>query len=289
MGVAFWEAQILNALSLGALLFLIAAGLSMIFGLMRIINVAHGSFYMLGTYVTLELLRLLHNQFLASLLAAALMGVLGAALQRLLIERVRTDSLRQILLTFGFLLVVSDFSLIIWHGTPAILPTPAFLAGSVHLAASNYPLYRLFVIAVGLLLAFALDWMQTHTRLGAMIRAGADDLEMLSCMSINVRWLFIWVFALGTALAGVGGALGGVFLGVYPGVDLEIGILAFVVVIVGGLGSIRGTLAASMLVGFIDNLSKALLPEISMFAIFLLMVVVLAVRPTGLFGRRSIA
>jgi branched-chain amino acid transport system permease protein len=285
----FWIIQILNALSLGTLLFLVAAGLSMIFGLMRIVNVAHGSFYMLGAYIALEALRVVHNQLVAALIAGITMGVLGALLQSTLIARLKNDSLRQILLTFGFLLVVGDFALIVWHGTSAILPPPPELAGSVRIAGTSYPVYRLFVIVAGVLLAAVLDWLESRTRLGAMVRAGVDDLEMLSCMGINVRRLFVAVFALGTAIAGLGGAIGGAFLGVHPGVDLEIGILAFVVVIVGGLGNVRGTLVASLLIGLIDNLSKALVPEISMFAIYLLMVVVILVRPAGLFGRRSLA
>lgn len=289
MTFGFWVIQILNALSLGALLFLVASGLSMIFGLMRIVNVAHGSFYMLAAYVALEAMRLIPNLLVATIFAVIVMMVLGGLLQRCLVERVKGDNLRQILLTFGFLLIVSDFSLMIWRGTPAILPTPAALDFSVRLFGTGFPVYRLFVIAVGLVLALILDLAQSRTRVGAMVRAGADDLEMLSCMGINVRRLFIIVFACGAGLAGIAGALGGVFLGVYPGIDLELGILAFVVVIVGGLGSVRGTLAASLLVGLIDNLSKALLPEISLFAIFLLLVVVVAVKPTGLFGRRALA
>lgn len=286
----FWILQLLNAISLGALLFLVAAGLSMIFGLMRIVNLAHGSFYMLGAYVAFELLKRIGDQFTALVLSVAIMAVLGALLHRGLIDRLRTDNLRQILMTFGIMLVFGDFALLFWQGTAVMLPTPKWLDHSVSLGeALNFPLYRLFVIVVGVALAIALDLMQQRTRLGAMIRAGADDMEMLGCMGVDVRRLSMAVFGLGAGLAALGGALGGVFLGVSPGADLEIGILGFVVVIVGGLGSIRGTLAASMLVGIIDNLTKAILPEISLFAIFLLMVVVIAVRPSGLFARKAIA
>ena len=289
MGFNFWLFQILNAISLGALLFLVASGLSMIFGLMRIVNIAHGTFYMLGAYAAFQLLHYVGNQALASVLAIALMAILGAILQRGLISRVKGDTLRQILMTFGILLIFSDFALLIWRGTPVILPTPAPLSGAVHIGALKFPVYRLFVVVVSFVLAIVLDYMQRRTRLGSMIRAGADDIEMLECMGVDVGRLFMYVFALGAGLAGLGGALGGVFLGVYSGIDLEIGILAFVVVIVGGLGSIRGTLAASLLVGLIDNMAKALLPEVSLFAIFLLMVVVIAVKPSGLFGRKVLA
>ncbi len=287
--MSFWTSQLLNALSFGALLFLVSAGLSLILGLMRIVSVAHGSFYMLGAYVALATLTASNSYPLAIAAAILTMLVLGALLQRTLIERVGSDPLRQVLLTFGVLLVVGDISLALWSGSPAIIPVPPLLAGSVVLGGAHYPLYRVAVIFLGLILAFALDRIQTGTHLGALVRAGADDLEMLSCMGVNVRRLFVWVFAFGTALAGFGGAVGGVFLGVYPGVDLEIGFLGFVVVIVGGLGSIRGTLAASLIVALIDTLSKSLFPEISLFAIFLLLIVVIAIRPTGLFGRRSLA
>jgi branched-chain amino acid transport system permease protein len=287
--VSFWTAQLLNALSFGALLFLVSAGLSLILGLMRIVSVAHGSFYMLGAYIALATLTAVRSYTLSIVAAVLTMLVLGALLQRVLIERVGSDPLRQVLLTFGFLLVVSDVALVLWSGAPAIIPVPPALAGAVAIGGAHYPLYRIAVIFIGLALALVLDRIQTGTHLGALVRAGADDLEMLSCMGVNVRRLFVWVFAFGTALAGFGGAVGGVFLGVYPGVDLEIGFLGFVVVIVGGLGSIRGTLAASLIVALIDTLSKSLFPEISLFAIFLLLIVVIAIRPTGLFGRRSLA
>jgi branched-chain amino acid transport system permease protein len=286
MNIATFSLQMLDALSLGALLFLVSAGLALIFGLMRIVNMAHGSFYMLAAYFAFALLRNLGNQFLAYLIAIAAVTVLGAFLQTALIERVKSNNLRQILLTFGVLLVLGDLSLLAWRGVPVALPVPSFLSGRLTIGNLTFPYYRLFVLAVGASLAVALDLMQRKTRLGAMVRAGADDLSMLSCMGVNVRALFIAVFAFGAALAGLGGVLGGMFLGVYPGIDLDIGTLAFVVVIVGGLGSVRGTFAASILVGAIDNMTKAYLPEVSLFAIYLLMVIVLMVRPTGLFAAR---
>lgn len=282
----FWTIQILGALSLGMLLFLLASGLSMIFGLMRIINVAHGSFYMIGAYLAVEILRHVDSFVLALLGAALAIAFAGIVMQRYFIQRIINDPLGQILLTFGFLLIFSDIALMAWRGAPVIIEKPEFLSGYIKLGDIRFPVYRLFVIGLGLVLAIALELFQERTRIGAMIRAGADDIEMVNCMGINVSRLFVAVFALGAFLAAAGGVLGGVFLGVFPGIDLEIGILAFVVVVVGGLGSVRGTLYASLLVGAIDNLSKALLPEISLFAIFLLMVAVLTFKPEGLFGRR---
>ena len=282
----FWTIQILGALSLGMLLFLLGSGLSMIFGLMRIINVAHGSFYMIGAYLGVEILRHVDSFVLALIGAALAITFAGIVMQRYFIQRIIDNPLGQILLTFGFLLIFSDIALMAWRGAPVIIEKPEFLAGYIKLGDIRFPVYRLFVIGLGLALAVALEIFQERTRVGAMIRAGADDIEMVNCMGINVSQLFVAVFALGAFLAAMGGVLGGVFLGVFPGIDLEIGILAFVVVVVGGLGSVRGTLYASLLVGAIDNLSKALMPEISLFAIFLLMVVVLTFKPEGLFGRR---
>lgn len=282
----FWTIQILGALSLGMLLFLLGSGLSMIFGLMRIINVAHGSFYMLGAYLGVEILRHVDSFVLALIGAALAITFAGILMQRYFIQRIINDPLGQILLTFGFLLIFSDIALMAWRGSPVIIEKPELLSGYIKLGDIRFPIYRLFVIGLGFVLAVALELFQERTRVGAMIRAGADDIEMVNCMGINVSRLFVAVFALGAFLAAMGGVLGGVFLGVFPGIDLEIGILAFVVVVVGGLGSVRGTLYASLLVGAIDNLSKALVPEISLFAIFLLMVVVLTFKPEGLFGRR---
>jgi branched-chain amino acid transport system permease protein len=280
---------VFDAAALGALLFLVSAGMSMIFGLMRIINVAHGSFYLLGAYIAFGMLRVVDNQFLAYAVAIAVVTVFGAVLYATLIDRVGTQPLRQILLTFGVVLVVGDIALIFWRGVPAALPMPELLNGQFGIGPFIFPVYRLFVVGLGLAIAIGLDVAQRRTRIGAMIRAGSDDLVMLACMGINVRILFVCVFAFGAALAALGGVLGGMFLGVFPGIDLEIVNLAFVVVIVGGLGSMRGAFAASLLIGLLDNITKAYFPELSLFAIYLLLVLVLAFRPTGLFAQRRLA
>jgi branched-chain amino acid transport system permease protein len=280
---------VFDASALGALLFLVSAGMSMIFGLMRIVNVAHGSFYLLGAYIAFGMLKVVDNQLLAYVVAIGVVTLFGAVLYSMLIDRVATQPLRQILLTFGVVLVVGDIALIFWRGVPAALPVPEFLNGQAAIGPFTFPVYRLFVITLGLAVAVGLDIAQRRTRIGAMIRAGSDDLMMLACIGINVRILFVSVFAFGAALAALGGVLGGMFLGVYPGIDLEIVNLAFVVVIVGGLGSMRGAFAASLLIGLLDNITKAYVPELSLFAIYLLLVLVLAFRPTGLFAQRRIA
>ena len=281
----FWIIQILNGVSFGMLLFLLAAGLSLIFGLMKVLNLAHGSYYLLGGYLGLTVLRFT-DSFLLALLGAGLgITVLGILMERWFLRRIYGEPLRQALLTFGFLFIFADIALWIWGGNPQTLPKPGPFTGSIRMGAIVFPSYRLLVIAVGLVIGVGLWWLQEKTRLGAMLRAGVDDEEMAKGMGINVSFLFTVVFALGAFLAAVGGIMGGVFVGVYPGADFEVLLLAFVVVIIGGLGSLKGAFVGGLLVGLIDNFGKAIVPEFALFTVFVPMAVILAIRPTGLFGR----
>jgi branched-chain amino acid transport system permease protein len=281
----FWIIQILNGVSFGMLLFLLAAGLSLIFGLMKVLNLAHGSYYLLGGYLGLTVLRFT-DSFLLALLGAALgITVLGILMERWILRRIYGEPLRQALLTFGFLFIFADIALWIWGGNPQTLPKPGPFTGSIRMGAIVFPSYRLLVIAVGLVIGVGLWWLQEKTRLGAMLRAGVDDEEMAKGMGINVSLLFTVVFALGAFLAAVGGIMGGVFVGVYPGADFEVLLLAFVVVIIGGLGSLKGAFVGGLVVGLIDNFGKALVPEFALFTVFVPMAAILAIRPTGLFGR----
>jgi branched-chain amino acid transport system permease protein len=284
--VTFWTIQILNGISLGMLLFLLAAGLSLIYGLMRILNLAHGSYYLLGTYVALSVVRATDSLLLAGVVAAAVVALLGIVMERLFLRRVPREELPQALLTFGWLLIVADVSLWIWGGTPETLPRPEALSQSLRIGPMVFPSYRLFVIAIGAVIGVALWLLQEKTKLGAMIRAAIDDAEIARATGINVSLLSTAVFALGAALAAAGGVIAGPLLGVYPGADFEILLLAFVVVIVGGLGSLKGAFFGALLVGLLDNFGKALFPELALFTIFAPMAFILAVRPTGLFGAR---
>jgi branched-chain amino acid transport system permease protein len=284
--MTFWLFQLLNGVSFGMLLFLLAAGLSLIYGLMRILNLAHGSYYLLGAYVALSLVQWSGNLLLATLGGIAVVTGLGVFMERVLLRRLPRDELPQALLTFGILLIVGDVALWIWGGTPQTLPKPAALAASVRLGSLVFPSYRLFVIAVGAAIGIALWMLQERTRLGAMIRAAIDDAEIARATGIDVSLLSTVVFALGAALAALGGIIGGPLLGVYPGADFEILLLAFVVVIIGGLGSLKGAFLGALLVGCLDNFGKALFPEFALFTIFAPMALILAVRPTGLFGAR---
>jgi branched-chain amino acid transport system permease protein len=284
--VTFWTIQILNGISLGMLLFLLAAGLSLIYGLMRILNLAHGSYYLLGTYVALSVVRATGSLLLAGLVATVVVALLGILMERVFLRRVPREELPQALLTFGWLLIVADVSLWIWGGTPETLPRPELFERSVRIGTLVFPSYRLFVIAVGVAIGVTLWALQEKTRLGAMIRAAIDDAEIARSTGINVSGLSTAVFALGAALAALGGVIAGPLLGVYPGADFEIMLLAFVVVIIGGLGSLKGAFFGALLVGLLDNFGKALFPELALFTIFAPMAVILVVRPTGLFGVR---
>ena len=285
--MTFWVLQVLNGLSFGMLLFLLAAGLSLIFGLMRILNLAHGSYYLLGAYVALSVTRATESFLVATLAGVAVVVALGVVMERLFLRRLpHQEELPQALLTFGFLLIIGDVVLWIWGGAPQSLPKPEALAAPVRLGSLIFPSYRLFLIVAGAVIGVVLWLVQERTKIGAMVRAAVDDAEIARATGINVSWLSTVVFALGAALAALGGILAGPVLGMYPGADFEILLLAFVVVIIGGLGSLKGAFVGALLVGCLDNFGKALFPEFAYFTIFAPMALILAVRPAGLFGAR---
>jgi branched-chain amino acid transport system permease protein len=278
--------HVLNGFAIGLLLFLLAAGLSLIYGLMKILNLTHGSFYLVGGYVGLSVMQRTGSFVLALIAAAAAIALIGAVIERFFLRRFHLDELPQTLLTFGFLFIFADLSLWIWGGDPQMMRQPPVFAGSLPMGDYSYPFYRLFLIAVGLVVAGALWWFQEHTRLGTMLRAGVDDAEIARALGINVSLLFTLVFAAGAALAALGGVLAAPVLSLYPGADFDTLLLAFVVVIVGGLGSLRGALVGALLVGLLDDFGKAFFPQFALFTVFVPMAFILVVRPTGLFGRR---
>jgi branched-chain amino acid transport system permease protein len=283
--MTFWVVNILNGVSLAMILFLLASGLTLAFGLMRIVNMAHGSFYLLGGYIALSAMQASGTFIVSAIVSFIAVAALGMAIQRMLLSKLYKQELPQALLTLGLLFIFADVAFWIWGGNPLLPPQPALFSGTVHVLGIPYPLYRLFLIGIGFLLALMLWLLLERTKIGAAIRAGLDDEEMLRGIGVNVPFLFACVFALGAGLAALGGVLGGPLLGVFPGADFEVVLLAFVVVIVGGLGSVAGAFWASLLVGLADNFGNAWFPQLSLFTIFLPMVLVLAVRPTGLMGR----
>lgn len=285
MTLEFWITQLFNGISYGALLFLLAGGLSLIFGMMRIVNMTHGSYYLLGSYFALTVIWRGSPFVLAIVVGALAVALVGIGEWNAFLNRLSGQELGQVLTTMGFALIFQDLSFVIWGGDPYSIPVPAILSGSLQAGPLYFAVYRIFMIAVAVVIAVILWIVLERTRLGAMMRATVDDSEMARGVGINVFLISMGVFALGALLAGVAGVVAGGFVGVYPGADFEILPYAFVVVIVGGMGSLKGALVGSLLVGLLDNFGKALFPELSYFTLFAPMAAILAVRPTGLFGR----
>ena len=285
MTMEFWVIQAFNGISYGALLFLLAGGLSLIFGMMRIVNMTHGSYYLLGGYVGLTVIWRGGHFALAILAGALAIAVVGVGEWNAFLRRLAGQELGQVLTTMGFALIFQDLGLVIWGGDPYTIPTPAVLSGAYRLGSLFFPVYRVFIVAVAGGIALVLWLILERTRIGAMMRATVDDAEMARGVGINVPLISGAVFSLGAGLAAVAGIVAGGFVGVYPGADFEILPFAFVVVIVGGMGSLKGAIVGSLMVGLLDNFGKALFPELSYFTLFAPMAAILAVRPTGLFGR----
>jgi branched-chain amino acid transport system permease protein len=277
-----------NSITLGGLLFLLSSGFSLIFGLMRIPNLTHGSLFMLGAYIGASLVVWYKLDFwLAAIVSALLVAAFGGMIERLLLRRLAGNSLAQVLVTLGIAFMIADACLMAFTGDPITVPTPPGLVGAVRGFGLIFPIYRLVVILIAVVIAVALWLLLDRTRLGAMIRAGVDDPDMARVVGIPVPWLFTIVFCLGAALAGFAGVIGAPILSVYPGLDFDMLPLALVVVILGGTGSLLGSLVGSFIIGFLYNYGQALLPELAYFVLFLPMVLVLLVRPQGLFGRHA--
>jgi branched-chain amino acid transport system permease protein len=277
-----------NSITLGGLLFLLSSGFSLIFGLMRIPNLTHGSLFMLGAYIGASLVVWYKLDFwLAAIVSALLVAAFGGLIERLLLRRLAGNSLAQVLVTLGIAFMIADACLMAFTGDPITVPTPPGLVGAVRGFGLIFPIYRLVVILIAVVIAVMLWLLLDRTRLGAMIRAGVDDPDMARVVGIPVPWLFTIVFCLGAALAGFAGVIGAPILSVYPGLDFDMLPLALVVVILGGTGSLLGSLVGSFIIGFLYNYGQALLPELAYFVLFLPMVLVLLVRPQGLFGRQA--
>ena len=285
MDARFWLIQAFNGLSYGALLFLVGSGLSLIFGVMRIVNLAHGSYFLLGGYVALSVIWTTGSWLLALPAAALAVALLGLVMERVFLRPLGFDPLRQVLLTVGFAFLFQQAALDIWTGNNFDISPPAALTRSIVVAGLYLPLYRLFMIAMALAIGLALWLTMEKTRLGATIRATVDDAQMARGVGIDTSFVSMLIFALGAFLAALGGVIGGAFLGVYPGLDFEMLPIAFAVVIIGGLGSLGGAAIGALLVGLADNFGKALFPEVSYFTLYAPMALILAVKPTGLFGR----
>jgi len=283
-----WFVLAINSITLGGLLFLLSAGFSLIFGLMKIPNLTHGSFFMLGAYLATSLLARGFDFWTAAVAAGLLVAALGGIVERLILRRLPGAELAQVLVTLGLSFMIADACLMVWTGDPIQVATPGALRGATSVGWLAFPTYRLAIAVIAVVFAAGLWALLDRTRLGAMIRAGVDDPEMARVTGIRVSRLFTIVFCLGAWLAGFAGVIGGPILSVYPGLDQEMLPLALVVVILGGSGSLLGSLVGSFIVGFLYNFGQAMFPELAYVVLFLPMLLVLVVRPQGLFGRPAL-
>jgi branched-chain amino acid transport system permease protein len=279
--------QALNGATFAALLFIVASGFTLIFGLMRIVNLAHGALYLVGGYLGLVIAGRSGSFTLALVGAAIAIAIVGFLTYTLLLRFVGGNVLRQVLLTLGLALVLDDLALVIFGGDAFTVPIPDALRGPVQFGSLVYPKYRLFLLLFSVLVFIGLTLLLRYTRLGSLIRAGVDDAEMVDAMGIDIRRVFIYTFMVGAALAGVGGVLGGAFLTLYPTADSDILVFSLAVVIIGGRGSLVGTAIGSLFVGMLATFGQVWFPELAYFVIFGPMALLLAFRPLGLFGRAA--
>jgi branched-chain amino acid transport system permease protein len=283
--VQYWAIQTLNSLALGGLLFLLAAGFSLIFGLMRIANLTHGALFMLGAYIGASTLKVVPNLWLAALISGAVVAFFGFFLEKLILRKLAGNVLGQVLVTLGVSFIIADLCLVVWGGDPIPVPTPSWLQQPLIIAGLAFPAYRLAVVVIAVVVAIGLFVLIERTRLGAMIRAGVDDMDMARACGIPVSRLFTTVFCLGAGLAGAAGVIGGPIMSAYPGLDADMLPLALIVVILGGVGSLGGAFIGAFITGFVYTFGVARFPDLAYVILFLPMILVIAFRPRGLFGK----
>jgi len=285
--LGFWTLQGLNALQLSMLLFLLSIGLTVIFGLMHFVNLAHGALYALGAYVAATLAGV-WGYWAGFFLAPLAVAAIGVVLYSGLIRRMRKSGpMAQVLVTFGLIFVLLDLTRIVWGDIALAIEVPALLAGRVSLLGVDYPTYRLFIIALGLGIFAALAFVLGRTQIGAMIRAGVDNDAMAACLGINVERLFFIVFCVGCALAGLAGAVAAPLLSVTPDMGLQILIPTLIVIVIGGLGSLKGAIAGSLIFGFVQTFGAVLAPQLASVLIYALLAAVLVIKPVGLFPAKG--
>jgi branched-chain amino acid transport system permease protein len=280
----FFFVQLLNAVQYGLILFLVASGLTLLLGIMNVINLAHGTFYMVGAYVAYAVIGQFANYWIALPVGIVVGLVLGALMERFLVSRLEgSDHLSQVLLSFGLILLINEAQRILFGSDAHAVPVPKILNFSIPLSNTlSYPAYRLFVAAVGIVFVVVMYLVMSRTRVGMMLRAGAENREMARALGVNVKALYLGVTAVGIACAVLAGVIAAPLASVYPGMGDQMLIMSFVVIVLGGMGSLSGTLIAALLLGVIDAFGKQFFPNFASFVIYATMIVVLIARPQGL-------
>ncbi len=280
--------QVLNGVQYGFTLFLVASGLTLIFGIMGIINLAHGAFYMVGAYICFWLFGITDSLLIAIIAGVPIMFVFGYIIERLAISFLyKRDHLYQVLMTYGLILILNEMQKMLWGSDFYSVPIPEVLSGSIPMGNQEYSVYRLFVSLVCMILGAGMYLVIGRTKLGMMIRAGAGNQEMAQVLGINIKRVFTVVFCLGATLAGFSGMIDAPLSSIYPGMGNYILLISFVVIVIGGIGSVKGSFVGAMLVGLADTFGKVLVPEFSSMVIYALMALVLLWRPQGLFGKAT--
>nr|WP_163501316.1 branched-chain amino acid ABC transporter permease [Halomonas socia] len=277
----------LNGLTMAALLFIMASGLTLAFGLMRVVNLAHGAFYLLGGYVGVQVIRDSGSLTLGILAGGCIALVGGLLMERFLLQRVRGLDLSEALLTIAVGLIIADALLVVYGGQPVSLPLPRELRAPVDLGVMMYPYFRVLIMVFAVLLGIVLWLVMTYTRLGAAIRAGVDDRETAMSQGINVPLLFGGVFAVASFLAGIAGVIGTSYMSLTQGLDVRVLMLSLVVIIIGGMGSLKGAAIGALITGMVSSFATGYLPQFALFFLFLPMTLILVFRPQGLFGRAT--
>jgi branched-chain amino acid transport system permease protein len=288
---AIWSTiviQILHGLAYGMLLFLVASGLTLVFGMMNVLNIAHASFYMLGAYFSYQMLKMVGNFWVGLVVCPLLVGLLGVFMERFLLRRVHAGGhVQEFVITFGILFVINELVKWIWGTEPLPVPIPPALSGSVMIMGNVYPAYRLFILFFSLGILIFLAFILMKTRLGITVRAAVSDRDMVSALGTNTPRVFMLVMGIGTWLAGLAGVIAGPFISTYPGMALEILVDCFIVTVTGGLGSLLGAVVASFLIGQLSSFGILFIPRFAIVFAFLLMAVVLIIKPSGLFGEKA--
>lgn len=277
--------HVVNGISFGALLFIISSGFTLALGMMQIVNIAHGALYLLGAYLAWTMWELTGNFILAIVVSVLPPMIIGIITQKWLLRKLYLQPLSQMLLTMGIALIIAEMGVVIWGGYPRVMAQPPLLSGTTQLGSFSFPTYRLFIMAVAAVVAIFLWGFLEKTRVGAFVRACVDDEEMARGMGVNVPRLFTFMFGFTCLLAGLGGAIGAAFIGAYQGAEFDMLLLSLVVVVLGGLGSLKGALIASLIIGILDSLGKGFFPELAHFTLSAPIIIMLAVKPTGLLGR----